>query len=220
MSQPRDQMQDRGWDPIGNLQSLWSELTRALGGDGGPPEVELEDTHDGWQVIARLPGVAPEEVAVDVDGADLCIRARSEQEVNTDHGMPDSGSTERGFEYRLRLPSGVDVHRMDAVMDHGLLTVTMLRAEPGGRRSITVGRPQYQQPAAGTAGVRPVGPARRATITAGDGGPAPDGSDAAAEDLAVDDITADDLDPAADRELHHPYGAEADLGRRQASTAR
>ncbi|MFY1697378.1 MULTISPECIES: Hsp20/alpha crystallin family protein [unclassified Solwaraspora] len=211
MSQPRDQMQDRGWDPIGNLQSLWSELNRALGGDAGPPEMELQDTHDGWRVVARLAGVAPEEVAVEVDGADLCVRARSEQEVNIDNGMPDTGSTERGFEYRLRLPSGVDVRRMDAVMDHGLLTVTMPRAEPGGRRSITVGRPQYQQPTAGSAAARASGGAKQVRIA----------TDADAIGAAeADAIAADEVDPAADREMHHPHVGEASMQRQQASTAR
>ncbi|MFV2099061.1 MULTISPECIES: Hsp20/alpha crystallin family protein [unclassified Micromonospora] len=202
MSQPRDQMQERGWDPIGSLQSLWSELGRVFGGDAGVPEVELLDTDDGWRVVARLPGVAPEEVAVEIDGADLCLRGRSEQEVNVDNGLPDTGSTERGFEYRLRLPSGVDVHRMDAVMDHGLLTVTMPRAEPGGRRSITVGRPQHQQPTAGSAAARS-GRAEQVRITTDGAG-----------------IAAEEIDPAADREMHHPYAGEADPQRQQASTAR
>ncbi|MFV2012453.1 MULTISPECIES: Hsp20/alpha crystallin family protein [unclassified Micromonospora] len=202
MSQPRDQMQERGWDPIGSLQSLWSELGRVFGGDAGVPEVELLDTDDGWRVVARLPGVAPEEVAVEIDGADLCLRGRSEQEVNVDNGLPDTGSTERGFEYRLRLPSGVDVHRMDAVMDHGLLTVTMPRAEPGGRRSITVGRPQHQQPTAGSAAARS-GRAEQVRITTDGAG-----------------IAAEEIDPAADREMHHPYAGEADSQRQQASTAR
>ncbi|ROO52164.1 HSP20 family protein [Micromonospora sp. Llam0] len=202
MSQPRDQMQERGWDPIGSLQSLWSELGRVFGGDAGVPEVELLDTDDGWRVVARLPGVAPEEVAVEIDGADLCLRGRSEQEVNVDNGLPDTGSTERGFEYRLCLPSGVDVHRMDAVMDHGLLTVTMPRAEPGGRRSITVGRPQHQQPTAGSAAARP-GRAEQVRITTGGAG-----------------IAAEEIDPAADREMHHPYAGETDMQRQQASTAR
>ncbi|MFV2083583.1 Hsp20/alpha crystallin family protein [Micromonospora sp. LOL_021] len=202
MSQPRDQMQERGWDPIGSLQSLWSELGRVFGGDAGVPEVELLDTDDGWRVVARLPGVAPEEVAVEIDGADLCLRGRSEQEVNVDNGLPDTGSTERGFEYRLRLPSGVDVHRMDAVMDHGLLTVTMPRAEPGGRRSIIVGRPQHQQPTAGSAAARS-GRAEQVRITTDGAG-----------------IAAEEIDPAADREMHHPYAGEADIQRQQASTAR
>ncbi|WFE23141.1 Hsp20/alpha crystallin family protein [Solwaraspora sp. WMMD937] len=202
MSQPRDQMQERGWDPIGSLQSLWSELGRVFGGDADVPEVELLDTDDGWRVVARLPGVAPEEVAVEIDGADLCLRGRSEQEVNVDNGLADTGSTERGFEYRLRLPSGVDVHRMDAVMDHGLLTVTMPRAEPGGRRSITVGRPQHQQPTAGSAAARS-GRAEQVRITTDGAG-----------------TVAEEIDPAADREMHHPYAGEADMQRQQASTAR
>jgi HSP20 family protein len=125
-------------------------------------------------VIARLPGVAPEEVAVELDDRELCIRARSEEEVNADQGMAGRGSRMRGFEYRLELPARVDAGRIDAVMDHGLLTVTLPRAGRGERRTITVGRPLH-------AGGRTVGGTRRGPLSQ----PVPG-------------------DPAADRELHRP----------------
>ncbi|MFF0655164.1 Hsp20/alpha crystallin family protein [Micromonospora tulbaghiae] len=129
----------QGWDPMGELQSLRSELSRLVGGRSGTPDVELAETADGWEVVVRLPGVAPEEVAVELDDRELCVRARSEAEVNADHGIP-GGFTTRGFEYRVDLPSRVDPDRIDAVMDHGLLRVRLPRASRPAPRTITVGR--------------------------------------------------------------------------------
>lgn len=135
----------RGLDPFRELQSLRTELSRIVGsafdrGQGGYSDIDMEQTDDGWRVTARLPGVAPEEVAVELDGGDLVIRARSEEEVNADQGMPGTGSRIRSFDYRLSLPSGVDTERIDAVMDHGLMTVTLPRRGQAERRTIAVGR--------------------------------------------------------------------------------
>jgi HSP20 family protein len=169
---------ERGLDPFRELQALRAELGRMVGsvlidGRDGQADVDLDQTDEGWRVVARLPGVAPEEVAVELDDRELCIRARSEEEVNTDLGMAGTGSRTRGFEYRLTLPSTIDAERIDAVMDHGLLTITLPRAGRGARRTITVGSRQFG----------PQGAAGRTTGGRGRSGP---------------------VDPAADRELHHP----------------
>ncbi|MFD2763688.1 Hsp20/alpha crystallin family protein [Micromonospora eburnea] len=139
----------QGWDPMGELQSLRSELSRLVGGRSGPPEVEVGAVADGWEVVVRLPGVAPEEVAVEVDDRELCVRARSEAEVNADQGIPGGVET-RGFEYRVDLPSRVDPDRIDAVMDHGLLRVRLPRAARPTPRTITVGRAGPRATAPGT----------------------------------------------------------------------
>lgn len=143
----------QGWDPMGELQSLRAELSRLVGGRPGPPEVELGETNDGWEAIVRLPGVAPEEVAVELDDRELCVRARTEAEVNADHGIPGGFET-RGFEYRVQLPSRVDPDGIDAVMDHGLLRVRLPRAHQPAPRTITVGRtgPRSADRSGGTRG--------------------------------------------------------------------
>ncbi|MFJ6198802.1 Hsp20/alpha crystallin family protein [Micromonospora sp. NPDC092111] len=139
----------QGWDPMGELQMLRAELSRLVGGRGSSPDVELTETADGWEVVVRLPGVAPEEVAVELDDRQLCVRARSEAEVNADQGIPGGFET-RGFEYRVDLPSRVDPDTIDAVMDHGLLRVHLPRARRPTPRTITVGRAGYRGgPAAG-----------------------------------------------------------------------
>ncbi|SCG59049.1 Hsp20/alpha crystallin family protein [Micromonospora humi] len=140
MTEPRSWLgRQQGWDPMGELQSLRSELSRLVGGRSGTPDVETSEVADGWEVLVRLPGVAPEEVAVELDDRELCVRARSEAEVNADQGIP-GGFTTRGFEYRVDLPSRVDPERIDAVMDHGLLRVRLPRAARPAPRTITVGR--------------------------------------------------------------------------------
>jgi HSP20 family protein len=175
---------DRGWESRAESRALCFELGRLVGsalvdGRGGPPDVELERTEDGWRVVARLPGVAPEEVAVELDDRELCVRDRSEAEVNTERGMGGTGSRTRGFEYRISLPSGFDQEKVDAVMDHGLLTVTLPRLPSGARRTITIGSPRY-------------GPGRSVSVRGGE------------RDTTGKAGKPHPVDPAADREMHHP----------------
>ncbi|HEY0700879.1 MAG TPA: Hsp20/alpha crystallin family protein [Micromonospora sp.] len=164
MNQPRRFGPDRGWDPFTELQALRTELGRMVGSalvgaGGGVPDVELNENEQGWTVVARLPGVAPEEVALELDDRELCIRGRSEEEVNSDHGLP-GGSRSRAFEYRVQLPSQADPERIDAMMDHGLLTVNVARSGRAEKRTITIGQLRSGQPDGRTrTGAGPVDPA-------------------------------------------------------------
>jgi HSP20 family molecular chaperone IbpA len=54
------------------------------------------------------------------------------------HRPQDTGV--RTFDYRLSLAGDVDVDRVDATMDHGLLTVRLPRLARGERRQIAIGR--------------------------------------------------------------------------------
>jgi len=78
--------------------------------------VDVESGTDGWTVVVQLPGVAAEELTIDVDRRELGIRTHSEEGPG-------------GFAYRLALPAEVDTERVDATMDHGLLTIRLPRAE-------------------------------------------------------------------------------------------
>jgi HSP20 family protein len=150
------------WDPLAQLQSLRAELGRMFGsglagpggrlmaGSGGAllPEVEVDRDDEGLTVTARLAGVAPEEVAVEVDARELRIRTRSAAETEQVTGVPEGepggpqprDSTARSFDYRLSLGGDVDVDRVDATMDHGLLTVRLPRVAKAERRQVTIGR--------------------------------------------------------------------------------
>lgn len=134
-----------GLDPLGELSALRSELNRMVGGvlaglygdRGWLGDVDLEQTDEGWTVTARLPGVAPEEVLVELDDRELCICSRSAEDEEEGGAVQ---RTRREFNYRLTLPGDVDPEAVDATMDHGLLTVRLPRSTRSRRRSVSVGR--------------------------------------------------------------------------------
>jgi HSP20 family protein len=129
-----------GWDPYTELLALRTELGRLISGRNAAADVDMEETSDGWSVTARLPGVAPEEVIVDFEGRELCIRARSEAEVNERQVGEATGSRRRSFEFRVTIPGDVDLDGIDATMDHGLLAVRLPRKARSARRQINIGR--------------------------------------------------------------------------------
>jgi HSP20 family protein len=150
MTYPRRQYGYGGWDPFAELQALRAELGRMVGSALMHPrsqaaDVDLDETENGWVVTARLPGVAPEEVEVDLEERVLSIRARSEAEVNADLSGEASGSHRRAFEYRMTVPGDVEPDQIDATMDHGLLTIRLPRVSKSQRRQITIGRRPAEQ---------------------------------------------------------------------------
>jgi HSP20 family protein len=145
MTYPRRQYGHGGWDPFAELQALRAELGRMVGSSLMGPrsqaaDVDLDETENGWVVTARLPGVAPEEVEVDLEERVLSIRARSEAEVNAEVSGEASGSHRRAFEFRMTVPGDVDPDQIDATMDHGLLTIRLPRLSKSQRRQIAIAR--------------------------------------------------------------------------------
>jgi len=140
----------QGWDPFSELAALRTELARMLGGAAGRGlgswfgDLDVDESEQGWTVTARLPGVAPDEVVIEVEERDLCIRAKTEQgEDRSEAGEGSAGSapaSRAAFDYRVTLPGDVDPDRIDATMDHGLLTIQLPRAARAQRRQIAVGR--------------------------------------------------------------------------------
>jgi HSP20 family protein len=146
-------------DPFAALDAVQERMSRvfgeALAGYRGRtpmwhPDIDVDETADGWVVEVRLPGVAPEEVVVDVSDRELIIRSRHEE--SNEGEAPEESQAQApvrvrrwsSFLYRLTLPSEVDTQRIDATMDHGMLTVTLPRSTESRSRSINVGRREGQ----------------------------------------------------------------------------
>jgi HSP20 family protein len=112
------------------------------------PDIDVEETGEGWVVEVRLPGIAPEEVALEVSERELQIRARHEDrdDAPATEQLPTTRTSRRyaDFSYRLSIPSDVDTDGIEATMDHGLLTVRLPRAAARKSRRIEIGRPRQQ----------------------------------------------------------------------------
>jgi HSP20 family protein len=112
------------------------------------PDIDVEERADGLYIEVRLPGVAPDEVAIDVTGRELTIRAVHGDQPATDstadraETAPRSAMARRyaDFSYRLTLPADVDVDAVEATMDHGLLTVRLPRTTAARSRHVEIGR--------------------------------------------------------------------------------
>jgi HSP20 family protein len=105
------------------------------------PAADVVETETDLRVMLELPGLSPEQVAVDLENNVLTIRGdkqerRSEgDERYTWHLMERRyGSFSRSFV----LPRDVDADRIEAHFEHGVLTVTIPKSEKARRRRIEV----------------------------------------------------------------------------------
>src|SRR2546423_562168 len=91
------------------------------------PDIDVDEAPDGWVVEVRLPGVAPDEVSIDVTDRELSVRARHEEgeQPPASGELPGTRTSRRfsDFSYRLSLPSDVDSEGISATMDHGPRTI-------------------------------------------------------------------------------------------------
>ncbi|GBD24242.1 Spore protein SP21 [bacterium HR29] len=135
------------WDPFREL-AAWRERLQRLFGEW--PEVgEFEGTAGlaidvyqddrGYVVKAAVPGVKPEDVEITVDDDVLRIKAESkqEEEVKEDRYLRREirwGAVQRA----LRLPPDVDVDKIEASFENGILTLRLPRKPEAKPRTIKV----------------------------------------------------------------------------------
>lgn len=137
-----------GFDPVSGLLGLQRELERVFekpfGIDLGPsgrgvyPPVNVFADRDGYSIKMEVPGVAPENVGIEVQGRTLTVTGKAE------HETPSEGSfhrRERGtgqFSRSLQLPPDLDSARAEASCKHGVLTIRIPKREEAKPRQITI----------------------------------------------------------------------------------
>jgi HSP20 family protein len=113
----------------GNMMGPWA------------PAVDVRETRDAIEVIAELPGMRSDDVEVNVENNVLTIAGEKKQEVT--EGTPESEYhlVERRcgrFERSFTLPRSVDAEKIGARFEHGLLTVTLPKAEAAKPRRVEI----------------------------------------------------------------------------------
>jgi HSP20 family protein len=103
------------------------------------PAVDVFEDKDAVKIVAELPGVKPEDVELSLENNLLTIRGEKKQEAEERservHRYERSyGSFERAF----MLPTTVDGDKISAEYRHGVLTVTVPKAERVRPREIPV----------------------------------------------------------------------------------
>ena len=103
------------------------------------PACDVFEDKEAVKIVAELPGVGPEDVKISIENNLLTIRGEKRQQAEEKservHRYERSyGVFERGFS----LPSTVDPEKIQATYSHGVLTVTVPKAERARPREIAV----------------------------------------------------------------------------------
>src|SRR5581483_5679690 len=153
------------WGPMSDMLSLRDAMERLFqesfvraghavaSATGEPILLDVADMSDHYLIRASLPGVAPDDVNVSVQGETLTIR-----------GERKAAETEAGANWLLRerraglvertitLPGPVDVDAARASCANGVLTLTLPKAAEARPRKIRVGGAGQSTAGTGSAG--------------------------------------------------------------------
>lgn len=112
---------------------FWASTTLPwrLPADVRAPPVDIEDKGTEFIVTAELPGVPKERLDVNVtaDGVEISAEARKEEE-EREKGYYRKERSYRRVYRRVPLPAEVVPDTAQAKMEHGLLTIRLLKREP------------------------------------------------------------------------------------------
>jgi HSP20 family protein len=117
------------------------------------PPVNIEETDEGYEVSAELPGLRPDEVEITVEQNVLTLAG--ERKWSEDAKNRNFHRVERGYGRFVRsfaLPQQVASDRVDARFDNGVLHVSIPKAEGAKPRRIQIheGSPSSRSVAVGT----------------------------------------------------------------------
>ena len=134
-------------DVYSNLHRLSRMMDEALGGEWNgdtlaaawTPSCDVFEDKESLRIVVELPGVHPEEVKISLENQVLTIQGEKKQvaEAKSERWHRYERSYGR-FERMFTLPGSVDPDRIDAKVEHGLLTVTLPKAERARPREIAV----------------------------------------------------------------------------------
>jgi HSP20 family protein len=141
------------WDPLGDMVSLRDAMntlfqqsvlrpgTLSSGGAGvSSLPLDVAETQEEFLIRASLPGIRPEDVHLTVHGDTVTIRgeSRTEEERNGQHWH----LRERrlgSFARSVSLGAPIDADKAQTSFEHGVLTLTLPKAESAKPKQIKIG---------------------------------------------------------------------------------
>ena len=121
------------------VDRLFDRLFDAPAAQRWAPAMDLTEVDDHYVLKADLPGVADEDVSIEVDGGVLTVagerKAEHEQHEQGWHRIERSFGA---FQRQLTLPEGVDADAVSAEFDRGVLIVRVPKPERVKPRRIAI----------------------------------------------------------------------------------
>jgi HSP20 family protein len=103
------------------------------------PPCDVFEDKDAVKIVAEIPGVAAEDVKISLETNLLTLRGEKKQQAEEKNERVHRYERSYGaFERTFALPTAVDAEKIDAQYAHGVLTVTIPKAERARPREIPV----------------------------------------------------------------------------------
>jgi HSP20 family protein len=106
------------------LGQLFDNMWHTAAHEGLAPGAELEETDDGFTLEMDLPGVAKDDITIDVLGRRMAVRG-TRKEKERRGVMRHSTRVTGSFAYEVLLPADVDEKATTAQLSDGVLTIKL-----------------------------------------------------------------------------------------------
>lgn len=100
--------------------------------------LDVRDSDEGYEVSAVLPGVAAEDLNIQVVNDTLTIQGEIKVNYDEDARYLLRERTAGRFQRTIRLPEAVDAAKVDASLKDGILTLSVPKAEEARPKTIKV----------------------------------------------------------------------------------
>ncbi|MFO8026564.1 MAG: Hsp20/alpha crystallin family protein [Opitutales bacterium] len=121
---------DLGGSSMDRVGSIFDDFFSNAVGYNQPAADLYEDEHN-YYARFELPGLKKDEVDLELENSVLTIS-------NVEKEKSEEGEVRTSFRRSISVPDGVDLEKVSASLEDGVLTVTMPKAEARKPRQITV----------------------------------------------------------------------------------
>ncbi len=105
---------------------------------GSSPPANVWENDDAWKVEMEIPGVTADQLDVSVVNDELTISVNRPEAESDGVAYLRRERAQGPLARALRLPAAIDAERVEADLVHGVLTVTLPKAEAARGRKIEV----------------------------------------------------------------------------------
>lgn len=102
------------------------------------PSARLEDSGQAFKVTAYLPGIDPKAVEITATGSTLTLKGERTLQVPEKYSVHRNERSSYKFSRTFEVPAKVDNEKVEASLEHGVLTVTLPKAAEARPKQISV----------------------------------------------------------------------------------
>lgn len=138
------------WNPFRDIDAMRRAMDRWIddsfisnytgsSGQMASVAVDLHETDNGYELAASLPGVRPDDIDVTVNRDSVVLRGSVEQNTEQQQGNYIYRERHSGtFQRVVRLPQPVNTEQVQAILENGVLKLTLPRLQEAASRRVQV----------------------------------------------------------------------------------